>query len=311
MAKRTDRETEQKIIEYYNQGYSMKDTAKKFNTTSATVLRILNSYNIPKRTKGGIYKIPDEEVIQRYKSGESCQSIADSYKVTFHTISNILEKNQIKRDNIYYNLELDRDYFLNINSYDKAYFLGFLISDGYVALDSNTISLTLAAKDVEILNIFKEKTKNTNLLYERLDEKHHEYSFRVKSKEWKDQLQQYGVIPQKTGKEYIPPIDDKYMPHLIRGLIDGDGWISSKSHQIGFCGNEKIVNQLKDYLVNKLNIYDVKVLHTEEKLWQITWASNKDISLIGNFIYQDKNDCFLKRKFLEFQKIQGNTEVNN
>lgn len=73
-----------------------------------------------------------------------------------------------------------------------------------------------------------------------------------------------------------------------------------------------MVSQIKDYLVKTLEIYDGKILHTENNLWQITWASTKDIQKIGDYIYQNKEECFLQRKYDNYLKIvQGNTEVNN
>ena len=107
-------------------------------------------------------------------------------------------------------------------------------------------------------------------------------------------------------------IDDSLMPHFIRGLIDGDGWVSSKSHSIGLCGTEKIVIQLRDILVKKLNVFNVKVLHTEPHLWMVNWSSNKDINAIGEFIYKDKKDCYLERKYNNYLTlINANTEVSS
>ena len=312
MAKKTSPEIEQEIIKLYQSGLSMAKAGAPYGISSATVMAILNRNNIPKRTKGGIYAIPEQEVITRYKNGESCQVIADSFKVTFHTISNILEKNNIARDNKYKNINLNENYFEKIDSSDKAYFLGFMLTDGNVSLNENTIRLSLSSKDEEILNIFKEKTGNENKICIREDEKHSERTFQLRSKKWKDDLAKYGVVPQKTSISEMPILSTDMMPHLIRGMIDGDGWISFNSHQIGFCGNEKTVNQLKDYLVTTLNVYDVKVIHASENLWQITWASQKDIEKIGNYIYQNKDNCFLSRKYNNFlQIIHGNTEVNS
>lgn len=303
--KRIDKETEEKVIKTYNSGLSMAVTGKQYNISGATVKHILERNNVPVRTKGGIYKIPEEDVITRYKNNESCQSIADSYNVSFNTISNILEKNNIPRDNRYYNLNLDLNYFSKIDRYDKAYFLGFLITDGNVC--GNAVRLSLATKDEHILYCFKEKTGNENKIYYRKDKP--EASCSAKVKQWVEDLAHYGVIPNKTSQVYLPQLSKEMMPHLLRGMIDGDGWISSKSHQIGFCGNEQTVTQVRDYFIKELNVYPVKVLHTNTTLWQITWASQKDIELIGNYLYKNKKDCFLKRKFNEFQKIQGNTEV--
>ena len=92
MTKRTKHEIELKIIELYNSGLSMSKSGEPFNVSAATVMHILDRNNIPKRTKGGIYKLPEEEIIKRYQQGESCQTIANSFKVTFNTISNILKK---------------------------------------------------------------------------------------------------------------------------------------------------------------------------------------------------------------------------
>lgn len=305
--KRIDIKTEQEIIRNYQNGLSMAAVGLKFNISPVTVKNILERNSIPKRTKGGIYKIPDEEIIKRYKANESCQSIADSYNVSFHTISNILEKHNIARDNRYHNLGLNLDYFENIDSYDKAYFLGFLITDGNV--HGNAIKLNLSSKDEAILKVFKEKTGNENQLYYRKDKP--EVSCSAKSKKWVKDLSKFGVVPNKTATVYLPQLKDDMMPHLIRGMIDGDGWVSSKSHQLGFCGNEQTVTQLRDFLVKQLGVYKVKILHTNTSLWQVTWASQADIETICKYLYKDAQDCFLERKFNEFKKIQGNTEVTS
>ena len=71
--KRVDVDTEKQIIEsYQNDNLSMNAVGEKFNISAATVLRILRSYNIEPRTKGGIYKLNDDEIIQLYRSGYSC-----------------------------------------------------------------------------------------------------------------------------------------------------------------------------------------------------------------------------------------------
>jgi len=312
MMKKISLETEQEIIKLYQSGLSMAKSGAPYNISGATVMAILNRNNIPTRTKGGIYAIPEQEIITRYKNGESCQTIADCFNVTFNTISNILKKNDIPRDNKYANLKLNDNYFEKIDSIDKAYFLGLMLTDGNISLKEDIIRLALSSKDEKILNIFKEKTGNENKIIIREDGKHSERIFQLRSAQWKKDLAKYGIIPQKTFICEMPELSADMMPHLIRGMMDGDGWISFKSHQVGFCGNEKTVNQLKNYLVKTLNIYDVKVLHAAENLWQITWASQSDIEKIGNYIYKNKYDCFLTRKYNNFlQIIHGNTEVNN
>ena len=300
--KRTDKETELKIVEAYKNGLSMKKIGENFNTNATTVFNILNRHNIEKRTNGGIYKLNEEDIIEKYKKGISSSVIAEKYNVTIHTITNILEKNNIKRDNIYHNIELIENYWENIDSYDKAYFLGFMITDGNVI--GNMVRLQLSSKDQYILEKMAEKTKNTNIVKE---DKRKMSSFHVKRKKWVDDLSKYGVIPNKTSSVYLPILEDNMMPHLIRGLFDGDGWVSHRGHNIGFCGNERLVTELRDYLVNKLDVFNVKVLQTEPHLWMIQWASIKDIVKIGEFIYKDKKDCYLQRKYDNLNQIKSNS----
>ena len=287
----------------------MAKTGKYFNISATTVKNILDRNNIQKRTKGGIYALPEEEIINKYQSGISTTLIAKEYNVTIHTITNLLEKNNIERNNRYQNVNLDINYFEEINRIDKAYFLGFLLTDGNIGKNNNAISLSLQEKDIEILSIFSEQIRSENQLYHRKDKP--EVKFCVKSLKMKKDLEKYGIVPQKTYSVEMPQLDEIMMPHLIRGMIDGDGWISYKSHQLGFCGNEKTVTQLKEYLVKLLKVYDVKVLHTGEHLWQVTWAGKKDIIKICSYIYKDKDKFFLKRKYENFLKIQGNTEITD
>ena len=307
--KRTNKEIESKVIDFYNLGNSMQIIALEFGMSPTTVLRILQRNKISIRTNGGIYKLPEQEIIDKYKAGNSCTQIANEYNVTFHTISNILEKHNIDRNNIYHNLDLIENYWEDINSFDKAYFLGLLLADGNVY--GNQVKIELASKDEYILEKFSFYTKNTNKLIKiNRQNKGNFVAFSVKREKWVNDLCKFGVVPNKTFNVELPILSENMMSHLIRGLIDGDGWISEKGRQIGFCGNEKCVTQLRDYLCRKLNISIPKIIHPDTNLWQITWHKKNDIQTICEFIYKDKNDCFLKRKYNNYLKlIHGNTEI--
>lgn len=312
MRKEIDPDLEREIIELYKSGQSMAKIGARYDMSSAFIMSVLDRNNVPKRTKGGIYPIQQADVISRYQNGESCQDIAMSYAVTFNTISKILEDNNVARDNRYDNKSLDLDYFENIDRPDKAYFLGLALTDANVSEKGNIIRLSLSSKDEEILHVFSDKCGNSNSIVVREDGKHSERTFQLRCKKWKTDLAKYGVVPRKTFTCTMPMLRDDMMPHLIRGMIDGDGWISSLSHKLGFCGNQKTVTQVHDHLVNTLGVYNVKVLHTETNLWQTTWASRRDIEKICEYMYADKGDCYIKRKFDNYQVIiHGNTEVTS
>ena len=305
--KKVDNIIEQKIIAEYNSGKSLSKVGKLFNLNQVTVYNILKRNNVILRTKGGIYKLDEDNIVSDYKSGKTCQEIANENRVTVGTIYNILIKNKIPRDYIYHNSELIDNYWENIDTYDKAYFLGFLITDGNIS--GNNICLQLSSKDEYILEIFLNKTNNSNKICR---DKRGCSSFSVKRKRWVLDLSKYGVIPNKTKTVYLPHLDNEVMPHLLRGIFDGDGWVTYKGHAIGLCGNETLVTQVRDYLTTVLNIFKVKVIKNNDNLWSISWASKKDIKLIGDYLYKDKNDCYLLRKYDNFKKIiQIDTEVDS
>lgn len=305
--KRTDREIENKVISEYNSGKSLAKVGKPLGLNPVTVMNILNRNNIQLRTKGGIYKLNEDSVINSYKSGQTCKQIAENFNVCLKTICNILEKNGVNRDNIYHNISLINDYWENIDTYDKAYFLGFLITDGNVF--GNEVRLQLSSKDEYILKIFSDKTNNSNQIHK---DKRGFSTFSIKRKFWVNDLSKYGVIPNKTSTVFLPEVNENLMPHLLRGIFDGDGWITFKGHAIGLCGNEILTTQVRDYLVNKLGVFNVKVIKNNDNLWSVSWSSKRDIKLIGEFLYKDKKDCYLTRKFDNYTRIiQVDTEVSS
>ena len=311
------KEIEEKIVNMYKNGKSYEAIKKEFDINTSIIKKILKKNNVEIRTNGGKLKsqLPIDEIIDKYVNKYiSSTKLAEEYNVTWTTILNILRKNNIEirscKDK-YKNLSLLDDYFDNIDSPDKAYFLGFLITDGNIYKNRHAIALELAVKDEYLVKLFSDTVKNTTKLYYRKSKQTVRVAF--VSKRMKESLSKFGVIPNKTGKEYLPILDDeKLMSHLIRGIFDGDGWITfsqSKNvenviyKQIGLCGNETFVTQVRDFLVSKLSVKKVKVIQTERSLWQVSWASMKDIDTICNYIYKDKDKFFLPRKYKKFMEI--------
>lgn len=299
---RTDPFTDDWVAALYPMGFTFKQLSKCFQIAAPTVMRIVKSHNIPTRTTGGIYKLPAEDVIRMYKDGYSANQIAKKYSVTGKSIINILEANNVARDNRYHNLSLNVDYWKSIDSIDKAYFLGFSVADANIY--ENEFRLQLVARDKYILDTFAKYTGNSNpISISDRGEKGIFATFRCKNRTWVEDLAIFGIVPRKSFVVPMPIIDKHLMPHVIRGLIDGNGWISPDGHQIGFCGNEYIVPQVRDFLVDEIGVYPVKILRTQPHLWQICWCGYQDFIAIGNYIFQDKGDCYLRRKYENYHKL--------
>ena len=204
----------------------------------------------------------------------------------------------------------NEDFFHIIDTEEKAYLLGFMISDGYIIKECGTrkhspiVGLTLQSQDKYILEYMKKLIGVNNKITEYCRIKNngvfYENSLCISSKQISEDLAQYGVVPRKSHIIKFPyNIDKKFYSHLIRGIFDGDGCISNQL--ITFYGNESLVNSIKDILQTVLNINNVKTIK-RIGCYSFTFSAKKDVFNFYNYIYKDAT-IYLTRKKEKFEKL--------
>ena len=131
--------------------------------------------------------------------------------------------------------EIDENYFKDIDTSQKAYWLGFIMADGNMYEFKNNgrlqFSLKVARKDSKLIEDFSRDIgfPNDKIRYGASERKGKTNTFteiRSYNKTFCQNLISHGVVPQKSGKEKIPkeiPFDLK--ADFIRGFWDGDGHI--------------------------------------------------------------------------------------
>lgn len=165
------------------------------------------------------------------------------------------------------------DYFKEINTEEKAYWLGFIYADGSVGVDprpSLRISLVTEgkkhlekfAKAVEfsgdVLGPYYAKWK-----YKGISRTSEYFSLNFNEKSFVENLINYGVVPNKTYVVKFPDIDPDLQRHFIRGVFDGDGCITHKKTK----GNNKtyvapsmnFVGAAPDFLRHIVNVFSERV----------------------------------------------------
>lgn len=193
----------------------------------------------------------------------------------------------------------NRDYFEKIDSENKAYWLGFITADGCIARNGGSMFIQLGRKDIEHLKKFcNEIQAPYSLIKDTIGGFGTKCNkLTISSVKMNQDLQNKGVYPAKSlhEKPYLS-LDEKYIKHYIRGLIDGDGYISSKTHRFGFCGSEDMCNYLLNYF-KQICPYEINnYVHLDQNIYRLNITSFQDVSFILNYLYNN-NFTSLDRKY--------------
>lgn len=202
--------------------------------------------------------------------------------------------------------KIDSNYFNEINSEEKAYWLGFLTADGYIK--DNIIELTLAEKDKKHIEKFKNAIKSEHTIGIKkavLNNKEFiSYRISIKDKKIGEALASYGLNNNKSYNAFIPSIFKlpyKYVRHYMRGLFDGDGSIYNGANGINISivsGSEMMVkdiyNTVKEHIGLKMSYRKSRNLH------ELRLFSQKDVNKFLSWLY-DESSIYLDRKYNKFK----------
>lgn len=250
-----------------------------------------------------------EYIISCYDKKSSTE-IAKELGVTNSAITGVWHRNNLsgKTKRVYH--ILNENYFEDIDSQDKAYFLGFIGADGclYKPGDKYTkqkiLRISIHEDDIRILYVLKDYlqtdkpiTKNKNLV-----------ALEISSDKIFNDIENLGLSVRKTYKNTIANVPEQFMPALIRGYFDGDGSIGNNKFilqsDIMICGYYSNMYKIQQYLENRniyaTIVYDKRKYNKSEDGGEFCHLvlSNKisKYSFI-KLIYEDHNNVFLDRKF--------------
>lgn len=195
------------------------------------------------------------------------------------------ERTEIEKANYRRAYTVDDNYFENIDSQKKAYWLGWLITDGYVLTSLNTkrgitsvnsIALKLAIKDRYVLEDFK-KDLNTDISIKTIQRrKGFEYTNKITNKttyisggeqvelrfssvKMIQDLAKYGIHQNKTYDIGFPELlKPEFYPGFIAGIISGDGCIDIKKNRNTYilrctiAGTLDLVQKIKEILIKEI-----------------------------------------------------------
>lgn len=196
-------------------------------------------------------------------------------------------------------IKYNRRIFQSIDTFEKAYWVGFIVADGYILSTRPTFGIKLGQVDgEEHLSKFIRFIEG-DLERQLKTEKHGItgntiYKVMLYSKEVCADLQELGIQPNKSGKETLPKIDEKYYRDFIRGYWDGDGFIRKKSDGIGVVGSYEILSFIQEHFKKELGVLPQKI-YEHGTIFKIEYRSKEDASKILSYLYRE-GDVALTRK---------------
>ena len=242
------------------------------------------------------------EVISLYKNGIKCVSIAKKFNVGKLVITRTLKRYNIPRDIKYESttaLPVEHSFFENINTEEKAYWLGFILGDGNVY--KNRIYIELQRDDIEHLKKFKKHIKSHHKisLWERQDRETYSCAIQLNSKKMVADLLKLGITERKSLTVIPPVLREDLQRHFWRGVVDADGHIGAehKCHNgfnIKVYGSFETCKSFVKFVNLSLKNKPTK-LGTVGNIYSGSFRGKHNVAAIANLLYEN---CYvsLKRK---------------
>lgn len=262
MKKVADLDTRNRAKTLYLSGMSCKKVADELGYNELTIRGWLKSQNVELK-KGGSYNrkydnLIINQVIKLYSQGLYSSEIDKKLNLRKGATQYILNKNGIEMRHRGPKSKIEReDFFEEIDTEAKAYFLGYIMADGNVSICNLQYSLKfhVAIQDKEIIDKFLENINSSNKT--KYKEISNSYYVSLTSIQMCKSLIQLGVVPNKTGKEYISnDIPKELIRHFLRGVFDGDGITDVKRYRSGFVGSVNMIENILDILEEKLSVFE-------------------------------------------------------
>jgi len=260
----------------------------------------------------------EKEIIElcKYKSQKD---VGKLFKISQVAVFKIFQRNNIqklKKGRLNMSkLPLDVDFFRNIDTYKKAYWLGYISADGNVKITNDKI--TLVSKDEETIKKFKNDIKSGHKISEkntfdkRTKKTYKSFIIQIGNEIFTNNLIKNGITNKKSEIFLFPNINKNLYPYFIAGMFDGDGCISTYNKKINIrislISTIETLIFIQNYILKIFNINKLtlqRVTKNKPNVWKMILY--KDSINFLDFIYCDKEFNYLQRKYKIYLKYKNN-----
>ena len=198
-------------------------------------------------------------------------------------------------------LKKNLNYFECIDTQEKAYWLGFIYTDGYINPSHTCLRVEVKSTDDILIRKFGDLF-DKSVKYATRNQNNKTYTsayVSIYSKKLVGDLKKLGIVNRKSTKDiytFFEHIPSNLMSHFIRGVFDGDGTIK-KSGQFCIYGRLEFLTIIKKHLLNSVSLSNLGV-KKHGSIYKITYSGNFNLLKIYNYIYKNSTIQLDRKKTL-------------
>lgn len=325
---------EEKEFILNNSNLKYEEISQIINKPITTVKGFLNRSGYYKQVK---FSPNIDEFICNFNKN-TMKNLCKIYSVDKGTILKYIDNNNIKRKSEVFKInKLNKiqykklntpiyNYFSDIDTEQKAYYLGLIASDGSVSDRSkkyknsqNTLQITLKSDDGYVLEYFHKELNTKRVCYKNSIK--NTRTFQIASNKICNDLSKYGIIFNKTWNMNIVNVPYKFISSFLLGYFDGDGSIyinknknTIASTNISISGTESSIKSIR-YFLDLLNlkysiIQDKRSNKYRGNFYSIVFKNTTEKYCFLKTIYSTNCICLNRKKDLSLkliEKIESNS----
>lgn len=305
------------------EGWSTKQIYEQMGITKSQAYKAIRRMGLKSNCNRTMTPDSIKIIKEKYLEGETIEEITDKYfkdKYCSGEINMVLRKLGITRPNGT-QAKINHDYFENIDSEHKAYWLGFIYADGSITKKvyekgsyTYRLRMELMFEDKYILeqmaldlksDLKPKEYYNDTSHFEGYNKPKHTAYIMFSSKKMGEDLVKLGVVPNKTFiLKSLPNIPDNLMKHFIRGYFDGDGSVyltKDNTIKTAFYGTHDFINSIQDFLIKELGLTKKKITDQKEANVSFIGMAKQESEKLYHYMY-DEATIFLNRKYEKYNK---------
>lgn len=253
----------------------------------------------------GAVPIPDEEtcksIIEDYSNDMRIPELTRKYHLDLSTIKKVFLEYDVQESRR--KTKLNDDYFNVIDSEEKAYWLGFLMADGYNNEKEGKIEISLKSTDRYLLELFNKHIESDYKISKKKIGKHEAVRLTIRSQKMSKDLSRHGCVQAKSLILQFPKVPLELEHHFLRGYFDGDGSVSvnesKRMYKFHLIGTEDFLTKARQVM----GMQEVK-MYQKGSAFDLAYGGKGNLVKLYNYLYQDAAN-FLQRKHDVFVRCQS------